>query len=146
MEKDLSKVHAGQPIQFSIQEDSSRQYEATVHLVNKNVDHDNRTIGIHGHLLDTKLNDKFNPGMYVEADIYTASETKASLPQEALVDVDGQFYVLVLASSSDGNQRFKKKEVKTGFSSKGYVEILNTEDFNSETEFLIDGAFNLITE
>ena len=145
-EKDISKVKIGQPIRFSIQEDNKREYKASVYLVNKSVNTENRKIGIHGHLSDENESTLFNPGMYVEADIYAASESMMSLPQEALVDVDGQMYVLVLESESDGKYQFVKKEVKTGKSNDGYTEILNTQDFQDSTEFLVKGAFNLIKE
>ncbi|HKL03037.1 MAG TPA: efflux RND transporter periplasmic adaptor subunit, partial [Cryomorphaceae bacterium] len=145
-EKDLSKVREGQPIKFSIQEDKAQEYEASVYLVNKNIDTENRTIRVHGHISDEKLNDRLNPGMYVEANIYTDSESKSALPQEAVVDIDGRHYALVLQSSSNGERRFLRKEVQTGVLGNGYVEVLNGEDFQSDAEFLVEGAFNLITE
>jgi cobalt-zinc-cadmium efflux system membrane fusion protein len=145
-EKDLSKVKIGQAITFKIQEDETQEYDAKVHLVNKTVDPENRSIGIHGHLTDEKLSVRFNPGMYVEADIYTASETKMALPHDALVDMDGQYYVLVLENSSNGSYAFVKHSVITGKSSNTHTEILNAGDFDKTTSFLIDGSFNLITE
>ena len=83
-EKDLMKVKIGQPIVFKIQEDNSKEYKATVHMVNKTVDAEKRTINIHGHIIDQGQSAKFNPGMYVEAEILTTSELKASLPEDAL--------------------------------------------------------------
>tara|TARA_B110000046_G_scaffold35749_2_gene39107 strand:- start:75059 stop:75241 length:183 start_codon:yes stop_codon:yes gene_type:complete len=57
------------------------EYEATVHLVNKTIDPVNRTIGIHGHLVNEKLNDRFTPGMYLEAKIQTSSDSGLALPE-----------------------------------------------------------------
>ena len=145
-EKDLAKVRIGQPIHFRIQEDQSQQYEASVYLVNKTVDAEKRTIGILGQLSDAKLTNRFNPGVYVQADIYTTSDSRPSLPQEALVEVDDKNYVLVLDSSSDTGLTFIKKEVKTGVSNNDDIEILNAGDFNENSEFLVKGAFNLIKE
>jgi cobalt-zinc-cadmium efflux system membrane fusion protein len=145
-ERDLSKVRVGQAIQFKLQEDDGKAYQASVHLVNKTVDTENRTIGIHGHLADEKLAARFNPGMYVEADIYTTSASRASLPQDALVEVEGKYYALVLVESSQEGYTFVKKEIKAGTSNNGYVEIQNTDDFEPKTAFLVKGAFNLITE
>lgn len=145
-EKDLAKVRIGQPIHFRIQEDQSQQYEASVYLVNKTVDAEKRTIGILGQLSDAKLTNRFNPGVYVQADIYTTSDSRPSLPQEALVEVDDKNYVLVLDSSSDAGLTFIKKEVKTGVSNNDDIEILNAGDFNENSEFLVKGAFNLIKE
>ncbi len=145
-EKDIAKVKIGQPIYFRIQEDQSEQYDAIVYLVNKTVDAEKRTIGVHGHLLDEKLTHRFNPGVYVEAEIYTTSVSRLSLPQNALIEVDNSYYVLVLESSSNEGYSFVKKEVKPGKSNKDNIEILNASDFDENTEFLIKGAFNLIKE
>ncbi len=145
-EKDIAKVKIGQPIHFRIQEDQSQQYEALVYLVNKTVDAEKRTIGIVGHLSDAKLTNRFSPGIYVQADIYTNSDSRASLPQEALVEVDDKYYVLVLDNSSDVGYSFVKKEIKKGVSNDDNIEILNAHDFNENTEFLVKGAFNLIKE
>ncbi len=145
-EKDIAKVRVGQPIHFKIQEDQSNQYEGVVYMVNKTVDAENRTIGVHGHLVDEKLTNKFNPGVYVEADIYTTSDSRLSLPQEALIEVDNKYYVLVLNNTTNAGYSFVKKEVKTGMSNNDNVEIVNANDFSENTEFLIRGAVNLIKE
>lgn len=145
-EKDLSKIAVGQRIQFKIQDDESATYEASVHMINKNVDVEKRTINIHGHLKDEKSTNKFIPGMYLEADIYATSDSTLSLPEEALVEVEEKYYVLAKINSSSNPYSFDKKEVKVGKSNNGFVEILNSSDFDEETEFLVKGAFNLINE
>ncbi|MBI0400252.1 efflux RND transporter periplasmic adaptor subunit [Cyclobacterium marinum] len=145
-EKDLSKIRKGQIIHFRTQEENSQSYEAFVYLVNKTVNPEDRTIGIHGHLSDENLNQRFNPGMYVEAEIYTNTTSKISLPQEALVDMDGKYYVLILNKFSQDVYSFTKREVIIGLSNDGNVEILNHAEFSENTRFLVKGAFNLITD
>ncbi len=145
-EKDLANVSVGQPITFRVQENNDEEYKAFVHLVNKTIDSESRTIDIHGHLADESLASKFTPGMYVEADIYSSSESKLALPQSALVEVEGKYYVLILKSSSDKGYSFVKKEVKIGDSNNDFAEILNSPDFKSDAVFLTKGAFNIITE
>ncbi len=145
-EKDLPKVSIDQSIRFRIQQDDRNWYKASVHLINKTVNQEDRTIGIHGHLLDEKLASQFNPGMYVEAEIYTTSTSKAALPENTLVEADGKYYALVLAGTSEKGYSFIKKEVIKGESNNGFVEVLNTKDFKADSKFLIDGAFNLITD
>ncbi len=146
-EKDLTKVKIGQPIQFKIQEDKSNTYKALVHLVNKTVDPESRTIGIHGHLLSGEaLSSRFSPGMYVEAEIYTSADSKVALPQDALVEIEGKYYVLMLEGALNDGYTFSKQEVKTGAANNGFVEIVNFQEFKDNTEFLVKGAFNIITE
>lgn len=145
-ENDISKISIGQPIRFKIQENTNEEYEATIQLINRNVDLEKRTIGIHGHLADENLVQKLIPGMYVEADIYVTSEERWALPNNALVDIEGKFYVLVLTNKTDAGFTFVKREVKTGLSNSQRTEILNVEGFEKSADFLIKGAFNLITE
>ena len=145
-EKDLPKVRADQTVRFRIQEDMSQEYEATVHLINKAIDPENRTIGVHCDLVDENPTDRFAPGMYVEAEIYASSVSRAALPRDAVVELEGKSYVLELENSNENKYTFKQKEVKTGITNRDFIEILNTQDFKNNTQFLINGAFNLIKE
>ncbi|MCB0666770.1 MAG: efflux RND transporter periplasmic adaptor subunit, partial [Saprospiraceae bacterium] len=143
-EKDLQKVKVGQPIHFKLQQDEDKEYRASVHLLNKSIDLEDRTIGIHGHFTDREASGQFSPGMYVEAEIETSSEMKPSLPEEAVVDIDGKYFVLVFSNISHGDYSFEEKLVQIGATHNGYVEILNSEEFDQNSQFLVKGAFNLI--
>lgn len=145
-EKDLPKIKVDQTIQFRIQEDRSQEYEAEVYMVNKTVDPVHRTIGIHGHLKDEETAAKLSPGMYIESEIYAASVSKPALPEDALVEMDGSYYVLIIEGDSDEAYSLVRKSISAGESNDGFVEILNSQDFKENTQFLIKGAFNLITE
>lgn len=144
-ENDLAQIAVGQSIQFKIQ-NNSRIYQAEVYLINKSVDPEKRTIRVHGHIVDDKNTNLFAPGMYIEAEISSAGETQLSLPENALVEADGKHFVLALNSASNNGFSFSKKEVQTGISSKGFIAITNPQDFADSTEFLVSGAFNLLTE
>lgn len=145
-EKDLRRVQVGQKIRFRIQDDNSKEYEATVHLLNKTVDPEKRTIGVYGKLTDMLMANKLNAGMYVEAEIYTSTESRKSLPKDAVVEVNGKYYVLAVKNKSNMEYSFEQREVKVGAANEDHLEILNASDFNVSSEFLVKGAFNLITE
>jgi cobalt-zinc-cadmium efflux system membrane fusion protein len=145
-ENDIIKVKVGQPVKFRIQEENSIEYDATVYLVNKTVDAEKRTVGLHAHPTDKKLKNALNPGMYVQANVFTTSTSTAALPQDAIVDIEGKYFVLQLKSTSSEGYMFEKKEVQIGSSDNGFTEILNGQDFANDAQFLTKGAFNLITE
>lgn len=145
-EKDIAKVKIGQTIQFSIQGAEGVQYPGSVHLINRTVDEESRTLRVHGHLDDEKLSKQFSPGMYVEAEIFTTSSAKASLPDDALVEVEGQYFTLILQDSTASGYTFQEREVKVGESSNGFVEVKNASDFAAGSRFLVKGGFNLIGE
>ncbi|MGB7785806.1 MAG: efflux RND transporter periplasmic adaptor subunit [Salinimicrobium sp.] len=145
-EKDLPKVKEGQKIMFNLQDDPSKKYEATVHLVGKAVETQSRTISVHAHLVEEEQKELFNPGMYIESEIETASQIMPSLPANSVVDIDNKHYVLLLENSNSDGMLFKKKEVQLGPQNDDYIAIENAGEFPENAQFLTKGAFNLITE
>jgi cobalt-zinc-cadmium efflux system membrane fusion protein len=141
-EKDLPSVKVGQSIKIMLQNEPGKVYEGKVHLINKSINAAERTIDVHGDLVNEEDAKLFAPGMYLEAAILTATEKQLALPQEAVANIENDFYVLVKQSTTS----FKRMPVKIGATDNGFVEILNASDFGSNTEFLTKGAFNLISE
>lgn len=144
-EQDLAKVKIGQEISFRLQNDDQK-YAATVYLVNKAIDVENRIIKVHCHLVNEEQTRKFTPGMYVEAEIYASTDSTFALPIDAVISAEKRSYVLVKESLKNGNYSFLRKEVKVGQTNNEYIEIRNANNFDKNAEFLTKGAFNLIQE
>lgn len=141
-EKDLPLVKVGQQINVRLQNDMDNVYKGVVHLVNKAINAQNRTVAIHGDLVNEEEVRLFAPGMYIEAEILTTSAEYPALPSEAVANIDNDFFVLV----NENNTNFRRVLVKIGATDNGFTQILNAADFKENTEFLTNGAFNLITE
>ena len=145
-ERDIPNIAVGQDIEFRLQQGEAKSYAATIYLINKVVDPEKRTLGVHGHIVDERLAKKLNPGMYVEAEIYTDSAQRKALPQQAVVNLEGKYFVLQLESRTDTGYTFVRKEVETGLKKGDQIEIIHAETLREGAEFLTKGAFNLITE
>jgi cobalt-zinc-cadmium efflux system membrane fusion protein len=141
-EKDLPMIKMGQPINVRLQNNMGKVYQGKVHLVNKAINAQDRTVNIHGDLVNESEAKLFAPGMYIEAEILTTSSKYPALPTEAVANIDNDFFVLV---KEDG-QTFRRVLVNIGTTNNGFTQILNTDDFKPNTEFLTKGTFNLITE
>jgi cobalt-zinc-cadmium efflux system membrane fusion protein len=141
-EKDILKVKEGQKIEFKIPETGEEVYEAEVHLVGTSIDLVNRTVMVHGHLLDDE-NHGFAVGMFVDAQIITQASQELALPDDAIISIDDSHYVL-LNTSKDDTYLFSRKEVIIGASYNGFTMIKNAADFDENDAFMIKGAFNLI--
>lgn len=141
-EKDLPKVKVGQIIRIKFQNGDEKVYEAKVHLINKAINIENRTIDVHGDLVNEEDAKLFAPGMYVETEILTATQKMLALPQEAVANIDNDFFALVKQNATS----FKRIAVKIGATDNGFVQIINADEFDLTTEFLTKGAFNLISE
>ncbi|WP_053977135.1 efflux RND transporter periplasmic adaptor subunit [Mangrovimonas xylaniphaga] len=141
-EKDLPKVKMGQPINIRLQNDNEQIYKGSVHLINRAINEKERTIDIHGDLNNPEDAKLFAPGMYIEGEIVTASSKYPALPSDAISNIDKDYFVLV----KENDTTFKKTPVSVGSSYNGYTQLLNADAFDPNTEFLVKGAFNLITE
>lgn len=142
-EKDILKIKKGQSISFKIPEASDDIFNAEVYLVGTSIDPENRTIKVHGHIEDDE-NSPFVTGMFVEAQIVTGASIGNALTKEAIAEIDGVIYALVLQKQADG-YTFEKTEVKVGKQTEAFVEVLNTQNFKDK-QILTKGAFMLLSE
>jgi cobalt-zinc-cadmium efflux system membrane fusion protein len=143
-EKDIMKIKKGQRINFKIPESSMEIYGAEVHLVGTSIDA-NRTIRVHGHL-NNDADHNFLTGMFVNAGIITDSAFAKAVPNQAVVEVDEVFYVLVLDKIEGEVYYFKQVEVVVEKSYEGFMTVQSEAVFTPQTQFLIKGAFNLLGE
>ena len=144
-EQDLTKVKVGQEVAFSIQNDK-KSYKAKVHLINKAIDTDKRTIKVHCRFENESDALSLTVGMYVEAEIYATSDSSLALPLNSVISIENKSFVLVKKIETKHQMDFEKVEVKVGKTNKNYIEILNANDFDKNQQILTYGAFNLIQE
>jgi cobalt-zinc-cadmium efflux system membrane fusion protein len=141
-EKDILKIHKGDTLSFKIPEISDKSYKAYVKLIGAEVN-ENRSVRVHAHPKNENVN--FSVGMFVNAYFKSDSKNYLALPETAFTEVDGETYILQLDSKNDSLFTFKKIEVKTNASQNGLKPILNTEQVDTEAQFLTRGVFDIIT-
>lgn len=142
-EKDILKVKEGQKIDFSATEASSEKMEASVHLVGKSIEGNDRTINVHGHLSDA-IKQRLLTGMFVEASIVTDSKKGWAIKKEAISTKDHKNYVLLLQSKSKGLYIFKKVAVQLGQTNENFSEIIPNKEITSDSKLLTLGVFDLL--
>ncbi|MCF6268329.1 MAG: efflux RND transporter periplasmic adaptor subunit [Melioribacteraceae bacterium] len=142
-EKDIAKIKKGQTIKFTLPDNNIDAFEGEVFLIGKTVYSDDRTINIHGHLRNETQELNFMPGMYIEAEILVNEIEQPAIPNDAIVNVDENNFILIKKYFGNDEYTFLQREVKVGKTNDGYTEILNANEFNNN-EIVIKGAFNLI--
>lgn len=142
-EKDIAKIKKGQTVRFVLPDNPGKHYDGEVFLVSKAVNEIDRTINIHGHLKNESIKRELLPGMYIEAEIFVNENIRPALPSGAIVDVDGEKYILVQEEFNNNKYVFGKIRVETGKSNDGFTEIINPESIEGK-KVLVKGAFNLI--
>ncbi len=140
-EKDIMKVKKDQKILFKIPEASDKTYEADVHLVGTTIDEQTRRVKVHGHVDNDKEN--FIVGMFVDADIIIANTKGLGLPKEAIIEVENDFFVLILEEENTNEFHFEKVKLDIGKQTEAHVEILNTEALKNK-QILVKGTTMLL--
>lgn len=166
-EKDVPKLKIGQKVRFTLANETKDRM-ATVYLIGREISAD-RTIQIHCHI---DVEDKeLLPGMYLKASVETGGAEVPSLPDEAIIDFQGEKYVFVATEakhteSDEGTEESEKKEkpaneehhetapgqhfemipVKIGNSELGYTEVTLPENFDPKAQIAVKGAYALLSK
>lgn len=146
-EKDIMKVRPGQRVTFSLSNLGKEIYEARVFSVGNMVKEENRVVRVlaefkneHGRML---------PGMFVAAEIHTGEMEVETLPEEAVVRMGNQEYVVFYTTpdmqGEEGNS-FLFVSVKTGYAQDGSVEISLLESIPEDAMIVVKGGYFLKTE
>ncbi|WP_028872870.1 efflux RND transporter periplasmic adaptor subunit [Psychroserpens burtonensis] len=140
-EKDIMKIKKDQEILFKIPEASEAIYEAEVHLVGTTIDEQTRRVKVHGHL--DKDEENFIVGMFVEADIIIANTKGMSLPIDAVIEVEGKAYALVMEEKQGDEFYLEKIKLDVGKRTETTIEILNY-DLLKGKQIIIKGTGMLL--
>jgi cobalt-zinc-cadmium efflux system membrane fusion protein len=144
-EKDLLQLKKDQEILFSVPEASKETFKGEVHLVGTSIDPNARIALIHGHI-DEKDEQNFTAGMFVEAGIVTDTSNQLALPKNAVVELEGKYYILLIENETDAEYEIHPVEVKIGATYNGFTAIENTTEFKLDSRFLTKGGFVLLKE
>ncbi|ELR73037.1 cation efflux system protein [Fulvivirga imtechensis AK7] len=162
-EQDINKIKIGQLILFTVPGLGEERYRGSVFLIGKSFDRDSKTVKVHGHIEEE--HHEFLRGLYVEAKIYSGDEHMAALPEESIVNDQGQSYVFVLVKDIEEHENeehhhaeghseavedhgitFRRVPVGTGIKDQGYVQIKQIADLPHGSQFVTKGAYYLYSE
>lgn len=142
-EKDLLQLKKGQEILFTVPEASKEVFKADIHLVGTSINPNSRVALVHGHI-DEQDESNFTAGMFAEAQIVTGTQNRLALPEDAIVELDGKHYVLLLENENAEEYEFHPVEVKIGATYNGFTALENVAQFKKEMVFLTKGGFVLL--
>ncbi|UHG94862.1 efflux RND transporter periplasmic adaptor subunit [Spirosoma oryzicola] len=145
-EKDISRIHAGQRVRFSLGGDSSYVHQGEIFLIGKAIAAD-RTITVLAHP-DGYAAD-FIPGGYVSALIEVQTQPLPTLPESAVVRYGGKSLIYVLAKkySNPTRYQFQQVEVQTAVRENGYVAVTLPAGIDpAVTPIVINGAYSLLAK
>ncbi|MEO5911414.1 MAG: efflux RND transporter periplasmic adaptor subunit [Pelobium sp.] len=145
-EKDVPKLKIGQKVRFTLANEQKERM-ATVYLIGREINQE-RIVHVHCHL--DQEDNQLLPGMYLQALVESGSEKVTALPNQAVVEFEGEHYIFVaLPKSQDkrNNFGFEMVKVKTGIQELGYTQISFLENKDLKTmDVVINGAYDLLSK
>jgi len=142
-EKDASKVHTGQVVEFISPDRPEEVLKAKVYVVGKSINAQ-RQINIHAHLLNEKEEAKLTPGMFLQARIQLDPKQSLAVPEESIIEVGEDYYILIQKVKSNGSYTLQKIKVIPGSKGKGFRAITTEATLDSTVVVLVKGGFNLL--
>ena len=141
-EKDIFSVRQGQTVLFSLPGSSVQRFSATVKHIGKAVDRTDRTVTVQA-IPSSDKRDMLLPGMYIDAGIVVDTKTVYSLPMDALIKEESNYYVLLLQSSNNSEYLFRKVQIQTGKRSGDLMEIIPDETVSRSSIILVEGVYQV---
>ena len=142
-ERDASKVHPGQVVEFTSPDRPNEVLKAQIKVVGKSIN-SQRQINVHADLIDEKEEAKLTPGMFLQARIQLDPQRSLAVPEESIIEVGVEHYILVQKSKTAESFTLQKIKVTPGAKGKHYRAIATDVALDSTAVVLIKGGFNLL--
>lgn len=121
-EKDLEVLRTRQRFVAYSNVEPSKKYYGEILLTSKDIDKGG-IAEVHCHF--EKYDPALIPGMYMNAEVETQTSFSSAIPEESVVNFEGQNYVFVELKK----QTYKMLPIETGVSENKYIQVVNAKDF-----------------
>lgn len=156
-EKDLPRLHANQTIHFTLTNNPGKEYDAQIYSIGTAFASESKTIPIHAVVKGDKTG--LIEGMNITAVISIGESVVPAVPNDAIVNFQGQDYIFVLKeeqslseeqnpgnhkipdSSKEKEWRFERIQVVKGASDLGLTEVTLLNNLPPKMRIVTKGAF-----
>jgi cobalt-zinc-cadmium efflux system membrane fusion protein len=132
------KLKIGQPVLITLANEAAPR-AATIYLIGKEISEE-RTVRVHCHL--AKEDPSLIPGMYFSAVIETGETQVYAVPENAIASFEGKSYLFIASEKNT----FSIKEVQTGATESGFVEVILPNGFDVASTIVTNGTYALISK
>ena len=146
-EKDVSKVHEGQTVEFNIEALPESNLKARIYSVGKTFEKNPKAVHVHAEI-ENKHGNLF-PGMYLTAKIATSENQVTAVPEEAIITEDGEAYIFIARKiTEEGTEEWALSPLKivTGQEDDGWVEVKLLKPLQKNEKVVLNKAYYLISE
>lgn len=155
-EKDLPKMKIGQIVHFKLTNNPETEYDAKIYSIGSSFENESKTISVHANVTGNK--EGLIDGMNITGIVSLDKSVTPAIPNEAIVEADGKYYVFVQTDKKaeaheeeKGHEKettehskamtFEKIEVVKGSTDMGYTAITPVNNIAADAKIVVKGAF-----
>lgn len=158
-EKDLPKMKIGQIVHFKLTNNPETEYDATIYSIGSSFENESKTISVHANVTGNK--EGLIDGMNITGIVSLDKSVTPAIPNEAIVEADGKYYVFVQTDKKaeaheeerktkkeaspdqkgSKSMNFEKIEVVKGSTDMGYTAITPVNTIALDAKIVVKGAF-----
>lgn len=165
-ERDLTQVKIGQAVNFTLTNNPKITYTAKVFNIGSSFENESKTVSVHCTVIGNKAG--LIDGMNITGMISVENVVVAAVPNDAIVEADGKFYIFVQTDkqpegghsekervhkpgeqhdhaaenkAEEKNMKFEKVEIAKGVSELGYTAITPVSEIPEGAKIVSKGAF-----
>lgn len=161
-EKDLPLVKVGQLVNFTVTNNPQITYTAKVFNIGSSFEDESKTIAVHCTVTGNKAG--LIDGMNITGMVSVDNVLTSAVPNEAIVEADGKYYIFVHTDKISGEKEhshkegekhdhvvenkghsasinFEKVEIAKGVSELGYTAITPVQKISKDAKIVTKGAF-----
>lgn len=160
-EKDLPKMKIGQTVHFKLTNNPETEYDAKVYSIGSSFENESKTVSVHCTVTGNKAG--LIDGMNITGIVSLDQVTTPAVPDDAIVNADGKYYVFFRTGrktddhqheskeestieateheEEKGSVSFEKTEVLKGVSDMGYTAVTFVKEIPANTKIVIRGAY-----
>lgn len=157
-EKDLPKLKNNQIIHFTLTNNPGKEYDAQIYSLGSSFEGESKAVTVHAMVKSNKTG--LIDGMNVTAVISLNKNTVPAVPSDAIVNYQGQDYILIQSQGDSekehkGKQKQKPKEdgtefvkipVAKGTTDVGFTEITLLKGIPANSKIVTKGAFFVLAK
>lgn len=150
-EKDLPKMRVGQIVHFKLTNNPETEYDAKIYSIGSSFENESKTISMHCEVIGNKAG--LIDGMNITGIVSLDKSVTPAVPNEAIVEADGKFYVFIQTDKKAEEEpdekgklhpktlNFEKVEVVKGTSDMGYTAITPVGNIPDNAKIVVKSAF-----
>lgn len=120
-EQNINSLNKGQNIKFCLASENQYNRNAAIVVVGKSAS-DDKTIPINC-VISEKDKDGLLPGMYVKAWVETSAKEQPTVPNEAIINRDGDDYIILETGNDTTDRNFVFQKIVKGITQDGITAI-----------------------